>query len=222
MKHPSSLEIIQYLAQFVTDQKLPLIETVLDQRTRYLTVAIENVYQPHNASAILRSGDCFGIQDIHVIEDQCTYRVNPDIALGAAQWITLQRYTSTIDCLTHLKKQGYQIAAFTLQSGPNTILDALPLTKKTVLLFGAEQTGLSQIAHEMADLYVHIPMVGFTRSLNVSVSTAIALHHLTQKLYQSNYPWQLTETERQALTVEWLVKIIPRGKEILQHFLTEK
>lgn len=222
MKYPASSEIISYLAQFVSDQKLPLIDAVLNQRTRYLTVAIENVYQPHNASAILRSGDCFGIQDIHVIEDQCTYRVNPDIALGAAQWITLQRYTSTIDCLTALKKKGYQIAAFTLQPGPNTILDALPLTQKTVLLFGAEQTGLSQIAHEMADLYVHIPMVGFTRSLNVSVSAAIALHHLTQKLYQSNYTWQLTETEKQALTIEWLVKIIPRGKKILQHFLAEK
>src|SRR5580704_9507836 len=106
--------LIQYLSGFVTEARLKRFEDVLVNRTRHIAIGLENIYQPHNASAVLRSCDCFGIQDVHIVENENKYTYNPDVSLGSEKWLTLNRYNngdeSVRTCINMLKNQGYSIA----------------------------------------------------------------------------------------------------------------
>ena len=108
-------KLILYLQQFVTERRLKLFDSRLENRTRYLTVVLEDIFQPHNASAVMRSCECFGIQDLHIIENRNAYRINPDVALGSYKWLTLKRYNlpgdNTTRALVLLKQEGYRIVA---------------------------------------------------------------------------------------------------------------
>lgn len=210
---------IEILTPFITEKRLARMRTVLENRTRFLALILEDIYQPHNASAVLRSAECFGIQDIHIIEKENRYRVNPDIALGASQWLTIQRNNNTLETFSQLKSEGYQIAALTLQE--DTIpLETFELTQKTALCLGTEETGLSQAAIEHADIHLKIPMYGFTQSFNISVTAAMCLYDLTQKLRQSTFAWQLSNPEKETLLLNWMVSSIPGGEKISQNVKT--
>lgn len=217
---------VDYLYTFVTDHKRNLIGRVLAKRTRYLTVVLENIYQPHNASAVLRSCDCFGVQDVHIIEDENEYRINPDVALGASKWLTLHRHgrvqaNNTHLCLEKLRAQGYRIAATTLRPG-SIPLQALDVAQKTALCFGTEELGLSAEAHELADVYVQIPMVGFTQSFNISVSAALTLYDLTNKLHaRPPADWQLTPEEQLDVTAVWLLRATTNGRALGRHYFRQ-
>lgn len=189
------------------------MDDVLSKRTRFISVVLEDIFQPHNISAVLRSCECFGVQDIHIIEKANYYRVNPSIALGSAQWLTLNHYKNSAECLQHLKDKGYQIAAMTLDDDSIPI-DELNLFKPLALCFGTEETGLSKETIDLADVKVKIPMVGFTQSFNISVCAAISLYALTQKLLHSDIHWQLTPAEKEILKIDWLVNSIPGGEKI--------
>src|SRR6185312_4838580 len=102
-------ELLGHLSQFVTEERKKRFEEVLQNRTRHIAIALEDIYQPHNASAVLRSCDCFGIQDVHIIENENKYTVNPDVALGSEKWLTLQRYNdeqSLDNCINTLRAKG--------------------------------------------------------------------------------------------------------------------
>lgn len=216
--HKNNQALIQYLASFVSDNRQDRITEVLVNRTRFLTVVLEDLFQPHNASAVLRSCDCFGIQDIHIIEKANRYRVNPDIALGSTQWLSRYKYDNTKACYDHLKSKGYRIAAMTLDD-ESISLEEVNLNQKTALCFGTEETGLTDTAIDLADIKIKIPMFGFTQSFNISVSAAISLYALTLKLHQSKYDWQLSDAEKETLKIEWLVNSIPGGEKIKTAFL---
>ena len=113
--------LIGYLRGFVTAHKQGLIDEILQVRTRHITVVLEDIFQPHNASAVLRSAECFGLQDVHIIENENEYRLNKDVTRGAAKWLTLHQYReggeNTRPCLEALKGQGYTVAAATLRPG---------------------------------------------------------------------------------------------------------
>lgn len=197
----------EYLLGFVTDRKNELFAEKIGQRTRHLTVAVENLYQDHNFSAVMRSCDCFGVQDVHVIENSFSYRVNDEIALGASQWINVHRHrkseNNTLECITKLKEQGYVIAATTPHKD-DVDLEEYDITKPTALLFGTEKEGLTPQALELADVYVKVPMVGFTESLNISVCAAICVHHLTWKMRRSDIHWQLPEKDKWEVLYDWV------------------
>ncbi|MCA9978378.1 MAG: RNA methyltransferase [Anaerolineales bacterium] len=219
-------ELIAYLSQFLQPRRRTLIPEVLDQRTRYLTVVLENVYQPHNASAVLRSCECFGVQDVHIIEKEYSFRPNTEIVMGASKWLTLHQYReiegqTTQTCLNALKAKGYRLVATTLHAD-SIPLHELPLDQPVALCFGTEKRGLSQEAHDLADLFVKIPMSGFTQSFNISVTAALFLYDLTNRLRTSPYPWQLTAAEKQALALSWYVKAVTKGEAITQQFLQKK
>jgi tRNA (guanosine-2'-O-)-methyltransferase len=219
--------LVTHLLGFVTPEKAARIQQVVAHRTRAVVVVIENLYQPHNISAVLRSCDCFGVQEVHVIEGRNPYRVNPDIALGATQWLTLHRHgraltpSPTHVCLESLRQQGYRIAATTLR--PNSIsLQELDITQKTVLCYGNEEQGLSEEAHELADVFVQIPMVGFTQSLNISVSAALTLYDMTNKLHAQPAPlWQLPREEQLDLATHWLMQTTTHGRALIRHFFRQ-
>ncbi len=214
-------QLIDYLSGFVTENRLEKFNTVIKSRTKHITIVLEDIYQPHNASAVLRSCDCTGIQDIHIIENGNTYQVNPDVALGSSKWVSLFKYNSTenntLSCIQHLKKQGYRIVATTPHKN-DCLLDDLPLEQKTALFFGTELDGISADVLEHADGFVNIPMQGFTESYNISVSAAICLYTLTQRLRKLDINWQLNDEEVTDIKLQWLKNTIRDAALIEKEF----
>ncbi|MBU0487995.1 MAG: RNA methyltransferase [Bacteroidetes bacterium] len=225
-KSDETSELIDYLAQFVTPERWAKFQNIILDRSRYMTIILEDIFQPHNASAVLRTSDCFGVQDVHIIENRNKYRVNPDVALGAAQWINLIRHDSaennTLPCFEHLKHKGYRIVATTLHTNGYT-LENFPVEKGPfALLFGNELEGLSETALQHADEYLKIPMVGFTESLNISVSAGICMHYLSMKIRQSGKAWELTESEKQEILLLWLRNSLKNPELIEKRYFSER
>ena len=203
------LKLIQFLSEFVTPERLTLFNKILSFRTNYLTVVLEDMYQTHNASAVVRTADCFGIQNVHVIENKHTFNCNPDVVRGASNWVSINRYNgtemNTPQALKKLRQDGYRIVVATPHDH-DVDLENFDLGKgKAAIVFGCELPGLTEWAMKEADEFMKIPMVGFTESLNVSVSVAVTLHHLTHQLRNhSNIDWNLTDDEKQKVMLEWL------------------
>lgn len=222
-----SAELIEYLSGFVTPERWKLFENVLENRTKYLTIALEDIYQPQNASAVLRSCDCFGIQNVHVIENRNEFNVDREVAMGASKWLNLYKYNrsdqNSLEAITKLKEEGYRIVATTPHEG-DLNLEEFDLTKgKAALIFGTELTGITDIVKQEADEFVKIPMYGFTESFNISVSAALCLHHLTHKLrYNSDIDWKLNEAEKQEIMLEWLRRTIKSSSLLEERFLKMK
>jgi tRNA (guanosine-2'-O-)-methyltransferase len=218
-------ELIEYLTQFISDGRRAKFEEVLNYRTRHITLALEDLYQPHNASAVLRSCDIFGIQDIHIIENKNAYTVNKDIALGSPKWLNLHKYrkaeNNTLDCINKLKQKGYRIVATTPHKNGYNIED-LPVDKPLALMFGTELTGISETVREHADEYVQIPMFGFTESFNISVSAALCLHTLVSKLHKTETNWHLKEEEKDELRLHWLRKSIQKVELIEKDYVLKR
>ena len=219
-------ELIEYLKQFVFERRAELFENVIQNRTRYITVVLEDIFQAHNASAVLRTAECFGIQDIHIIENRNQYTVSPDVALGSPKWLNLKKYNknenNTLTAINELKQKGYRIVATTPHTN-DVNLEDFDLNKgKIALFFGTEQHGLSQLMIDHADEYLKIPMYGFTESFNISVSAAIVLHHLTYKLRQSNIDWKLSEQEKIDILFEWLKRAVKKSNMLIEKFLSQK
>ncbi|MFZ0489490.1 MAG: RNA methyltransferase [Salegentibacter sp.] len=210
-------EILDYLLAFLTPRRRMLFNKVLEQRTNYFGVATQDVYQLHNTSAVIRSCDVFGVQNIHVIEERNLKKIDREIAMGAQKWVDVHRYNSTGECLKNLRSQGYQIVATSPHEGA-TELDDFDISKPSVFFFGTEKDGLSPEVMNQADVSLKIPMVGFTESLNISVSAAIILQALTGRLRKSDYPWRLTEAEKRELKFRWAKKSIKNADELIERY----
>ena len=194
-----------------------MFDRIAAERTNFLTVSLENVYQEHNASAVLRSCDCFGIQQLHVIEKDNQYKVQRDIALGAGRWVDMFNYDQggnpTMDCINNLRSKGYRIVATSPHANEKTIND-IDISQPMALIFGTERRGISDEVKAAADEFVSIPMYGFTESFNISVSVAITLNVLRQRLEKSSVDWKLTEEEQILLKLKWCRKILRGGQEL--------
>jgi len=214
-------QLLEYLESYLTENRKERFHKVLAQRTKHFTVATEDVYQLHNTSAVMRSCDVFGIQELSIVEEMNSKSIDREIAMGAQKWVDLNRFHSTKDCLKDLKKRGYQIVATTPHT-EDCLLHEFDVSKKSCFFFGRETEGLSQEVIDAADCYLKIPMVGFTESLNISVSAAIILQHVTTKLKQSNIAWQLTETEQNEKRLDWIKKTIKSYEDIVARYYKDK
>lgn len=218
-------ELLEYMLSYLSENRLSNFNKVVNFRTRHLTVVLEDIYHPQNASAVIRTCDIYGVQDLNIIENRNTFEVNPKVVIGSSKWIDLHKYSeaknNTVESLKELKKQGYRIVATSPHANGYTIHD-LPLDDKIALCFGTEETGLSKEALELADDHVVIPMFGFTESFNISVSAAICLSHITKRLHESEIDWELSDEEKKALLLEWAVKSVQRGEEIRDDFLKKR
>ncbi len=207
------------------EKRNDLMDKVLSDRTRYATVVLENIYQPHNASAVLRSCDCFGVQDVHIIENSYQYEHNPHVSLGAAQWLNLHRYgdleNNTADCINTLKKDGYRIVATTPEANAVSIHDFDVAKGKFALLFGTEKFGLTPEAFTMADEYIRIPMYGFTESFNISVSVSLCLFHFTERIRTEKVDWHLTEEEQIDIYLQWYRNTVSNSEMIERKYNSE-
>lgn len=217
------------LCEMISPERVSLFEKVIEERTDMQCVVVENIYQSQNASAVLRTCDCVGIQQVHVIENNNTYQINPDVALGSSQWIDLHRYNrkenNTFDCINKLKSQGYKIVA-TLPHEKDVYLPDLDVKEKMAIVFGNEVEGLSSDLIENADIYMKIPMYGFTESFNISVSAAICMYNLTDRLRKSGVDYHLSADRRIETLIKWAKRTIRRSdmieKELMKRLFSIK
>lgn len=214
-------ELLTYLEDFISEERKERFLSILENRTNYISVAIEDVYQMHNTSAVIRSCESFGVQKAHLIEGRFGKRLDKKIAMGSQQWVDIHRYTTSSEAISVLRAQGYKIVA-TSPHADSSLLTDFKLEAPIALFFGTEREGLSQEVMKEADMFLKIPMVGFTESLNISVSAAIILQDLTTKLRQSNLPWRLTDAEILEKRLEWTKKSIRSIEDILTRFYHPK
>ncbi len=215
-------ELIQHLSPLITNERWNRFQKVLAERTQYLTIVLENIYQPLNASAVLRSADCFGIQDVHVIENYNEFHPDREVAMGSSRWLNIQRYNKTennsLNCIKKLKKEGYRIVATSPHINDCNLHDFELSKGKTALFFGTEMEGLTDIVLQEADEHLKIPMYGFTESFNLSVAAAICLQHLSHQLRQQNINWQLDKEAKETTLLNWLRYSIDRSEIIEDNF----
>ena len=218
--------LTDYLGNFLTPERRAKIETVLAHRTRYVTVALEDLHTSQNAGAVLRNCDNFGIQDVHIIEQTTNFKVNLNVTRGCQKWLTHHQYAkqqhNTHSCIKTLKGKGYCIVATTPHTDALSLSD-LSLDQPIALLFGNELDGLSDTALANADKLLKIPMYGFSESFNISVSAALCLQSICDRIRTSSTcPWQLTADEKQALRLEWYQKSCKNAQQIEAIFRKEQ
>lgn len=210
-------DVLDQMYDLITPNKRHLFDKIAADRTRHLTIALENVYQDHNASAVLRTCDCFGVQDLYAIEKQFKYEVKRDIALGAGRWVDLHHFNEgenpEVDCINQLKQKGYKIVATSPHAEGKTIHN-IDLSQPIALVFGTERRGISEEMTELADELVQIPMYGFTESFNVSVAAALSMNVIRERLEQSKLNWKISEEEQIQLKLDWCRKILNGGQAL--------
>jgi tRNA (guanosine-2'-O-)-methyltransferase len=208
-------------ASYLTERRRERIQNALDNRTRRLTVLLEDIYDPLNGNAVLRTADGLGIQDIHVAENRHKFTVHSKVSGHASRWLTIHRYrvdfaeekvdfrikptvlpASTKLAFETLRSRGYKIIA-TSPRGKSVSLKNLDITEKYAIALGSEHWGLSDWAIENADMAVALPMRGFTESYNISVTGAMVLHFLSERLRSETSDWQLPANEKQQLWDIW-------------------
>ncbi len=222
MEQRIKTQLLSHLMEFLTDNRRALFEKNIENRTKHITVVLEDIYQPHNASAVLRSCDLTGIQDVHIIENKNTYNPNPEVAMGAYKWVSMIKYNAeennTLVAYQKLREQGYTIVATTPHQDDFS-LDTMPLDNKMAIVLGTELNGLTDVAISNADTYLRIPMYGFTESYNISVSAALILYHLSDKLRKSDINWRLSEEEKTDILLEWTKNTIKKSDLMEKEFL---
>jgi tRNA (guanosine-2'-O-)-methyltransferase len=226
MESSIKLELIEHLSQFLTEERLHLFQEKLKERSNRITLVLEDVFQSRNISAAMRSADCFGIQNIHIIENKNNFVKDKSVSLGAGKWINIKQYNTeennTINCLKKLKKEGYQIIA-TSPHNTNISLEEIDVkNNKIAIILGTELTGLSEKALSFADKRMKINMYGFTESLNISVSAAICCQSISSKMRKETTGWEVTEEEKTDILLNWIRNSIKSGKQIEEKFLDDK
>jgi tRNA (guanosine-2'-O-)-methyltransferase len=215
--------LLDEFLKYISEKRKNLFLKTIEHRTKFVTIVLENIYQSQNASAVLRTSECLGIQDVHVIENSNDYKINPDVSLGADKWIDIHYYknkneNNTISCLKKLKKEGYKIVATMPHKNQKLLTNFLP-NEKIAIVFGTEKEGISEDVIQEADVFLSIPIYGFTESYNISVSAAITLYTIVENLKKENKFIPLIEKEKTEILIRWCKKTIRMSKKIEEMFI---
>jgi len=215
------LDLYEHAAELFSDNKRALFDKLAPLRTRHISVVLEDIYQSHNASAVLRSCDCFGVQDVHVVETHNPFNPAGDVAVGSSKWVDYYKHNNIKEAYRYLHEHGYRIVA-TLPHENDTMITDLDISQPTALVFGTELTGLTQEAVDGADDYVKVPMYGFTESFNISVCAALSLFSLTERMRASgNTPWQLNEDALLDLKLHWTMQAVRDGENVIKKLMED-
>ncbi|GEC77252.1 TrmH family RNA methyltransferase [Flavobacterium aquatile] len=214
------LDYLAFLENILTDKRKERFQQVLSKRTNHFTIAMEDIFQLHNTSAVMRSCEVFGIQQLNVIEERYTKSIDKEIAMGAQKWVDVNRFNSISGCISSMKSKGYQIIATTPHEN-DCDLDDFDISKPCALFFGTERDGLSEEVLQNADGFLKIPMAGFTESLNISVSAAIIIQNIMSRLHKSDIKWQLSEEEILEKRLQWAKNTIKDIKRIEERYYSE-
>lgn len=220
-------ELLEYLSAVVNPERLSLFNRIIENRTNYITVVLEDIFQAQNASAVLRTCDCLGVQNIHIIENRNEFQVDTEVTMGSSKWLTLNKYSlkknNSLETIRYLKKSGYRIVATSPHTNDVELPDFEISKGKIALIFGSELPGISEVIMQEADEFLKIPMFGFTESYNISVSAAIILYHLTEKMRNSDSIfWRLTEEEKVDIKLQWIRNSVKQSTLIEKRFWEER
>lgn len=194
---------------------------VSEERTRHISVVLNNIFYTQNISAVIRSCDCFGVQDLYITGNSPSTHVNKHVAQGAYNWVDIHRLTDRPEeeTLSDLKRRGYRIVVTLPEPGASSLHDFDIEKGKTAIVMGNERDGVSPTVKSMADEYLYIPMSGFSQSLNISVSTAVILSELTSRVRSSDLHWKLSHEELTDLQYRWMKNSVKRGARIEEEYL---
>lgn len=207
-------ERIEALSAHITPRRLERIREVAGSRTRTLAVVLEDIDNPFNATAVTRTAEGLGIQDVHVIENEHRFALHQGVTLGAAKWLTMHRYAqrganNTAACLDCLIEDGYRLVATSPHLDGYTP-DTLPLDKPVALVFGYEKTGISEQAASRCTTRLRLPMYGFVESFNITVSAGMALSRLRERVRtECTNEGRLDPEEQRELVLAWVMQSIP-------------
>lgn len=215
--------LLEEFYNYLSEKRKNLFLEKIKHRTNFIAVVLEDIYQSQNASAVLRTSECLGIQDIHIVENNNKYQINPDVSLGSDKWINLHYYkkkneNNTITCIEKLKSDGYKIIATHPHKNEISLSEYIP-KEKIALVFGTEKEGISEDIKNAADHFLTIPMYGFTESYNISVAAAITLFSLVEKIKKEKIWKGLDEKEETEILLKWCRKSIRMSKKIEESFL---
>ena len=169
---------------------------------------------------MIRSADGFGLQELHIIEDNHKWTGTKSVSKGASSWLTLHKYKGedpVTDCIENLKARGFRIVATSPHKSGYTP-DSLPIDKSLAIVMGTELTGISDKLMSQVDDYVEIPMYGFSESFNVSVAASIVLNRVRTRIEEAGVNNGLSEEEKQKLRMIWAYKTVKDAKAILKHY----
>ncbi|MCZ7678683.1 MAG: RNA methyltransferase [Sandaracinaceae bacterium] len=202
-------EVVRVLAPLVTEARLARMQAVIARRTRSLVPVLEDLADPHNGAAVLRSADAFGCHEVHVIEPRAPFAVSHRVSRGAHRWLELARHRSTEACLATLAARGYQV--FVAAMDGELTPEDLARVPKAAVVFGNEHKGASAEVRAAAAGTYAIPMVGFVESLNVSVASAITLYVASRGRHGD-----LDEAERTEVAARFLLASVRDAERIVR------
>lgn len=191
-----------------SERRTKKIRTVLERRQPDLTLVMENIHDPHNVSAMLRSADAVGIHEVNLVYTTQKFpRIGSKSSSSANKWINRRKFSSVEECYEKLHAEGFQILATKLDDSARQLY-TFDLTKPTAFVFGNEHAGVTDAAAEQADATVYIPMMGMIQSLNVSVACAVTIYEaLRQRLNAGSFRTpQFNQNILDQLTLDWLKK----------------
>lgn len=191
------------LEDLITSERHQRLQQAAAQRTRFHIFVLEEVHKGHNVSAILRSLDGFGFQDVYVINGRTALVHKPEVAKGAHKWIDIHRFDDWQSCIREVKQRGYRVA---VTGGAGRSITEVDWTIPTAIVMGAELDGIDPQLQQAADLHITIPMVGLTQSFNVSVAAACIAFHIKQSTQEGveRQKWFLSVQEQQQLIRHWI------------------
>ena len=206
--------IVEILRPYVTEARVERLEAALAQRTRQVAVVLEDIDKDHNASAVLRTADALGVQEVHVVPGRRGFRLARRVTIGAEKWLDLPRYSSAAEAYASLAARGYQIWAADVH-GEVVSLEELPLESKVALVFGNEADGLTAEAAAAAHGRFSVPMGGFAESLNVSVASGIALYDLLMRRRRAGTWRGLEPPDLERLRAVWYTLSVRAAPQLL-------
>lgn len=224
LTHYGAQKVTAILSQHASERRCQRIETVLARRLESVVCVVEDLYDPHNGAAAVRTCEALGVGDFHWVDKTGKVPINKDVTIGCDKWVEHHQWQTTQEAHRGLKERGFLSVATVAEGG--IPLDEVPTDQPLAIWFGNEKDGLSTGAIEAADIRCTIPLFGFTQSFNLSVSVGICMSHLTTRrrefLHQEGLgiegDW--SDEKKETMRARWLLLSVKAAQQIVQRELT--
>ena len=211
--------VVAALEPLLSEERMARIEAVLDARLAGLTLVVENLYDPHNGAAAVRSAEAFGLVAVHAVEGTGPFHASPAVTIGCEKWIDIHRHRDVAAARAALGGMIHVAAV----PGAGATVDDLPAAQPCAFWLGNEHDGLSREALAACSHRVEIPMFGFTRSFNLSVSAALILARAAERRRAAlGTAGDLPAEERARRRARWYAQDIRGAAEIIERHVSKQ
>ena len=198
--------VIEKMGELLTPERKERIRQVIDKRTYDIVPVLDGIHDLGNVSAVMRSAEAFGLQELHFVQNQPKYKVSQRTSKGTDKWLNVIRWKESLACAKSLKERGYQIVATHLDATAVPISE-VDFSGKTALILGNEKDGVSKEILEMSDVRCIIPMQGFAESFNISVAAALSFYHIYQdRMSRLGHHGNLSPEEKKYLIADYYLR----------------